>query len=136
MIENYKKKKSQLSKIDFCKNILAITENIFLSLKGKFYCFSAPEKDSKKRTHSSSYLQDQVEYKKVFSNLWLAFLQMPDLPEEIYQLILLKMNQTIIPYFDNPFLLNDFISQSFSKGGEIAVLSMDSLFTLITKYNL
>jgi hypothetical protein len=51
-------------------------------------------------------------------------------------LVLLKMSKEIIPNFENPFLLNDFISASFDKGGEIAVFSMDSLFTLITKYNL
>jgi U3 small nucleolar RNA-associated protein 19 len=46
------------------------------------------------------------------------------------------MNKSIIPLLENPFLLNDFITQSFSKGGDLAVLSMDSLYTLIIRYNL
>lgn len=115
---------------------MAIVENLNLSLKGSFYFFSTLENQNKKRKLTNSYLEDDNEYKKAFSNLWLSFLQITDLPQEIYQLVLLKMNQSIIPNFENPFLLNDFISLSFSQGGDTAVLSMDSLFTLITKYNL
>lgn len=59
------------------------------------------------------------------------------------------MSKMIIPNFEDPFLLSDFITASFNrgmnyirwkllmiKGGDIAMLSIQALFLLITKYNM
>lgn len=54
----------------------------------------------------------------------------------MYQQVLLRMDEYIIKHMDNPFLLNDFITSSFNSGGYIALLSIKSIFVLMTKYNL
>ncbi|KAG2381773.1 hypothetical protein C9374_006157 [Naegleria lovaniensis] len=56
--------------------------------------------------------------------------------KSIYETILRKMSEEIIPQFEDPFLLNDFISNSFDQGGLVALLSVKSLFILISEYNL
>jgi hypothetical protein len=134
------KKCKKLSTLNFCKNLILVTDKTEIPSKFQFLILqnSQQEMDQKKRklTNSKHELENSSEYKKAFQEFWISFLQIKDMPLMIYHLVLLKMSKEIIPNFENPFLLNDFISASFDKGGEIAVFSMDSLFTLITKYNL
>eukprot|EP01080_Neovahlkampfia_damariscottae_P000844 gene844-9093_t len=139
-----KKKCTKLSTLNFCKNLLLIADKIEIPTKFKFLLLenssiqSSDSTNQKKRKikNTKHELENSIEYKKVFQNYWISFLQIKDMPLVVYHLVLIKMSQEIIPNFENPFLLNDFIAGSFDKGGDIAVLSMESLFTLITKYNL
>jgi len=71
----------------------------------------------------------------VFGECWLAFFRIP-LPMDIYKSILNKVHSHVIPYIDNPLLLVDFLTHSYSAGGVISILSLHGIFILITQYNL
>jgi U3 small nucleolar RNA-associated protein 19 len=93
--------------------------------------------------HLSSVIQlnflpeDQYfsKYHRLLSTAWFHYLT---LNHSIGQMkaILSIMNETIFPVVSSPLLLADFLSDSFQQGGVLSVLSLDSLFTLISKYNL
>lgn len=91
-------------------------------------------KDEQHKKENS--LLDRSIHIAAFTNFWLAFLQLPEMTKSIYEKILRKMSEEIIPQFEDPFLLNDFISNSFDQGGLVALLSVKSLFILISEYNL
>ncbi len=134
------------SKATMCKNLLDLVAEMSFDPSKDFYFVSQPSRSDdnsntkRKKLHSLSTpfstLTKLESYKSAFSNFWVQFLSIPSLPQSIYQQVLMKMDDHIIPNFSNPFLLNDFISSSFGKGGLITMLSIKSLFTLIEKYNL
>jgi len=93
------------------------------------------EEDEKEENQENSLLDPDV-HAAAFSNFWLSFLLLPEMSRNVYERILRKMSDEIIPQFENPFLLNDFISSSFDQGGLVALLSIKSLFILISEYNL
>jgi hypothetical protein len=115
----------------FCANIIAVVDKLPLpslaveseghasneELEENYFFKSAIEEEIElKQKAFSTHLKSMNEYKKYFSKFWLAFLLLPDIPRLIYQIVLLRMDEHIIPQFDNPILLTDFISLSFSKG--------------------
>jgi len=59
-----------------------------------------------------------------------------DIPEKIYKIVLNTVHEKVIPYMVQPLILMDWLSESFNRGGECAILSLNGLFVLITKYNL
>lgn len=46
------------------------------------------------------------------------------------------MDSKILPHFRSPLALADFLISSYRIGGSVSLLSLSSLFLLITKYNL
>ncbi|EFC46199.1 predicted protein [Naegleria gruberi] len=95
------------------------------------------EKDEEmKDEDKENNLLDPDVHINAYTNFWLAFLQIPEMTRSVYEKVLRKMSTEIIPQFEDPFLLNDFISNSFDQGGLVALLSVKSLFILITEYNL
>lgn len=46
------------------------------------------------------------------------------------------MDTRILPHFESPLSLADFLINSYRIGGSVSLLSLSSLFLLITKYNL
>jgi hypothetical protein len=135
-IDSFKKKLLKIETLDFCKNIMAFLDDVVIPASFQLYFASPSETPVAKKVKVESLFDSESTYKRAFSDVWLSFLQMKDMPIPIFHAVLLKMNKSIIPLIENPFLLNDFITQSFSKGGDLAVLSMDSLYTLIIRYNL
>jgi hypothetical protein len=122
-----------------CRNILTVMHQLPPTFTNNYRFFFTQEEPAQKKKsdkQNSQLLHDNKNYKKSFSKFWLSFLQIGKMPLIVYQLVLKDMDNHIIPQFENPFLLNDFISASFNKGGLVALLSIKSLFTLITKYNM
>ncbi|KAL9643467.1 hypothetical protein ABK040_010082 [Willaertia magna] len=103
------------------------------------------DNDTTMKDDKDDIMQDDVEkvglldphvHLEAFKNFILTLLQLPEMNRKTYERILSKMGDDILPQFEDPFLLNDFIIQSFDQGGLIALLSVKSLFVLITEYNL
>jgi U3 small nucleolar RNA-associated protein 19 len=68
---------------------------------------------------------------------WLSLIaQIPKERVDLHQKILTLASETIIPSLDPPFLLLDYLTQMFSHGGLLGLLSLKGLFTLISKHNL
>lgn len=68
---------------------------------------------------------------------WLSLIaQIPKDRPDLHQKILSLASETIIPALDPPFLLLDYLTQMFSRGGLLGLLSLQGLFTLISKHNL
>lgn len=76
--------------------------------------------------------------RRLFSRCWLLVLekisQENDL--DLYVRVLQILDSEILPIVTQPFLFLDFVTESFNRGGEIAILSMKSLFSLITVHSL
>eukprot|EP01125_Pyxidicula_operculata_P015403 TRINITY_DN5225_c0_g1_i2.p1 TRINITY_DN5225_c0_g1~~TRINITY_DN5225_c0_g1_i2.p1 ORF type:complete len:529 (+),score=74.88 TRINITY_DN5225_c0_g1_i2:203-1789(+) len=94
-----------------------------------------PSLPSKKRklAESSASLQDHY---TAFQDAWMEFLKIKNLPNRIHSLTLSILDSEIIPYFSLPAVLLDFLTFCYDLGGEIALLALNSLFVLITQYNL
>jgi U3 small nucleolar RNA-associated protein 19 len=73
--------------------------------------------------------------KKAFSEAWLALLALP-LTNLQHKLILRHLPDHVMPNLMNPLLLADFLFTGYAKGGVLAVLALQSLFTLIVQFNL
>ena len=85
-----------------------------------------------KRVYILSY------HKRIFSKCWLLLLSSP--PEHPLSLphhrtILKHLPEHILPYFNKPLLLSEYLTICYKYGGIISILSLESIFILITKYN-
>lgn len=144
----------------FCQNVMTLVDTVVVPAEVKEFFFVmkrseldaaekgvergdvAEERSTKKRkldsapqlpVKSTNSLEEQ---RRQFTKFWLAFLQIKEMPVSIYEVVLARMDKFILPHFDNPFLLNDFVLASFDRGGLTALLSVNALFILIAKYNL
>eukprot|EP00163_Fabomonas_tropica_P018651 TRINITY_DN33046_c0_g1_i1.p1 TRINITY_DN33046_c0_g1~~TRINITY_DN33046_c0_g1_i1.p1 ORF type:complete len:557 (+),score=8.62 TRINITY_DN33046_c0_g1_i1:293-1963(+) len=79
--------------------------------------------------------QSQKGIRKVFTTCWIEFLNLA-LPVDIYKDVLVRLRDHVLPQFTKPILLLDFLTTSYNIGGVISVLALNSLFLLMTKYNL
>ncbi|XP_022705126.1 nucleolar complex protein 4 homolog A-like isoform X2 [Varroa jacobsoni] len=78
------------------------------------------------------------DYKKLqtyYQYAWINFLR-ASLPEKMYIHVLVLLDDKKVSLFKNPCLLADFLIESYNKGGAVALLALNGLFTLIHKYNL
>ncbi|XP_048751720.2 nucleolar complex protein 4 homolog B-like [Ostrea edulis] len=75
------------------------------------------------------------EQKKVFTNLWIDFLQLK-LPNSVYKRVLINLHDNVMPHLTNPLYLSDFLTASYDVGGAISLLALNSLFVLVHKHNL
>jgi hypothetical protein len=133
-----------------CTNILAIVDKLSLLILPEpenpeenemdgddnldvYYFYSSNETEEKQDKLMSGLLKSEDEFKKVYSKFWLEFLLLSDIPRPIYQIVLLRMDDHIIPNFDNPLILNDFIQSSFDKGKFHTVTSYTS-YSLLSIY--
>ena len=89
----------------------------------------------KRKLPNSSRVADAKSQAKVFSKAWLMLLSLP-LSSAQVKLVLKHLPEHVIPYFDQPLLLADFLSRLFDRGGVIGVLALESLFQIIVKHNL
>ena len=55
---------------------------------------------------------------------------------EAYKRILAVMDSQILPHFKDPLSLADFLINCYNLGGSVALLSLSSLFLLMTKHSL
>ena len=91
--------------------------------------------DSKtKKTKESRGLRSVKQHQYAFSLAWIAVLR-HKLPQAAYKKVLMQMPEEIMPHLLNPLLLADFLTDSYSIGGETSLLALNSLFILIQDYN-
>jgi len=69
----------------------------------------------------------------LLSQAWLSLLG-TKLPLDVYEKALLNI-ASIIDNISQPLMIADFLSRSYDIGGEIAMLSIEGMFVLITEYN-
>lgn len=72
----------------------------------------------------------------LLSDTYFQLLKLKHQSSEIYKRVLVNLHQTIIPHLSSPLLLSDFLTDSYNIGGYISILSLNSLFILISKFNL
>ena len=77
-----------------------------------------------------------VKRRRAFSDAWIAFLRLPNFPEDVYRKILARLHLDVIPHHVNPVLLCDFCVSSVNVGGLIGMLALHALFVLVTRHNL
>ncbi|KAD4982184.1 hypothetical protein E3N88_18855 [Mikania micrantha] len=90
-------------------------------------------KKSSNDVPSSAIISKKMKLK--FSKAWMSFLILP-LPIDVYKEVLVTLHQAVIPYLSNPILLCDFLTRSYDIGGVISVMSLSSLFILMTEHGL
>ena len=88
--------------------------------------------DKKRKTDASKTI---FHICKAYNSTWIQFLQMPK-SRELYHEILSSLHLRVIPHMQNPKLLIDFLVDSYNLGGTTSLLALNSLFVLITQYNL
>ncbi|ODQ80176.1 hypothetical protein BABINDRAFT_161154 [Babjeviella inositovora NRRL Y-12698] len=86
-------------------------------------------------TSPPSAVTKSTQYKAQFSKTWLSALNYPLLPSQ-YKSTLLILHKRIIPFMTQPPQLMDFLTDSYNVGGVVSILSLNSLFELMKKYNL
>ncbi|OQR72779.1 nucleolar complex protein 4-like [Tropilaelaps mercedesae] len=84
---------------------------------------------------SESFPFSFKELRKFYQYAWINFLR-ASLPEKLYIHVLVVLDDKKVELFKNPCLLADFLIESYNKGGAVALLALNGLFTLIHKYNL
>ncbi|CAI0471333.1 unnamed protein product, partial [Linum tenue] len=93
------------------------------------------ELKSSKQTNVISTASIVKKMKVKFTNAWISFLRLP-LPLDIYKEVLATLHQTVMPNLGNPLMLCDFLTRSYDIGGVVSVMSLSSLFILMTKHGL
>ena len=91
---------------------------------------------SSNRQPLSHKLLSIKQHKKSFTKAWLTMLSMPNLSIGQHKTILKHLPKHLMQDFDRPIMLADYLSQSFAYGGVVAILALESLFSLIIHYNL
>lgn len=74
-------------------------------------------------------------HQKTFSECWISLLSLP-LPELEIKRVLKILHDQVIPHLIDPKVLMDFLVDCIDYGGTISILSLNALFTLMTKHNL
>lgn len=97
-----------------------------------------PEAKKHKRASimtSSEQLLDTNSHRVAYSKAWLALLSVPlTIPQ--HKAVLKHLPDHVIGDMVNPLLLADYLTQTFSCGGILAVLALEGLFQLIVRFNL
>ncbi|POW06814.1 hypothetical protein PSHT_10208, partial [Puccinia striiformis] len=75
-------------------------------------------------------------HQKAFSDAWISFLSIQNLSETEIKRVLKILHDQVIPHMIDPKILLDFLVDSIDFGGSISVLSLNALFTLMSKHNL
>jgi hypothetical protein len=93
---------------------------------------------SRKRQRLSRYEQlvNVSSYKKAFSKVWIAMMSLPGLKMAQHKIILKHLPEHVMQFLFRPILLADYLSSSFSVGGVVSVLALESLFQLILMHNI
>ncbi|CAF0729897.1 unnamed protein product [Brachionus calyciflorus] len=84
---------------------------------------------------ANSKIIQQDAHRKLFNDCFVNFLK-HQLSPNLYKKLLIKLPEKLIPKMTNPLMLADFLTNSYNSGGLISVLALNSLFILISSYNL
>ncbi|XP_020239451.1 nucleolar complex protein 4 homolog isoform X2 [Cajanus cajan] len=94
-----------------------------------------PLKSQKRSKNVLSAAKIAKKMKLKFTKAWITYLRLP-LPLDVYKEVLVNLHQTVIPHLSNPIMLCDFLTRSYDVGGVVSVMSLSSLFVLMTQYGL
>ena len=95
---------------------------------------AAPVADGRSKMHTPGVVSVAA-HRKAFQAAWLATL--PHLREEReLKRVLVVLHRLVLPHLPEPAVLMDFLADCCDHGGTIALLALNGLFTLITKFNL
>lgn len=86
----------------------------------------------KTKTHP---LYSLAQHKRKAQEAWLALMRV-DMTKEQRKTILGLISQTIAPWFANPELLMDFLTDSYNTGGSTSLQALSGVFYLIQEKNL
>ncbi|SCU80064.1 LADA_0B04852g1_1 [Lachancea dasiensis] len=82
-------------------------------------------------------MENEAQYKSNLEKNWLALLNLNGLPITQYKTTLLVLHKRIIPYFQAPTKLMDFLTDSYNLGDDVvSLLALNGLFELMRRYNL
>ncbi|KAM3162060.1 CBF domain-containing protein [Lachancea thermotolerans] len=82
-------------------------------------------------------IENEGQYKSNLEKNWLQFLNLRGLPGTQYKTTLLILHKRVIPYFQTPTKLMDFLTDSYDLGDDVlSLLALNGLFELMRKYNL
>jgi len=98
---------------------------------------SEPEEEGERVSSKSRHpLLSLRAHQKAFSDCWISFLSLQNLSETDIKRVLKILHHQVIPHMPDPKILMDFLVDCLDYGGSISVLSLNALFTLMTKHNL
>ena len=126
-IERFSKKHAKDNDLELSLLVYQLLSSVDVS-----DCFLDEHKEKKQKTGASKTM---FHICKAYNSTWIEFLKMPK-SKELYHTILSSLHDKVIPLMQNPKLLIDFLVDSYDLGGTSSLLSLNSLFILITKYNL
>ncbi|KAG8185233.1 hypothetical protein JTE90_002762 [Oedothorax gibbosus] len=78
---------------------------------------------------------------KLFTSAWQQFLKYTNfsfcckLPTALLKRVLLVLHKKALPHIQNPCSLTDFLTEAYTQGGVLSLLSLNGLFYLIDKQN-
>lgn len=134
-VRHQTKKNSEATE-PFKQNVMTFLEILGFSklsekqLASAKYLIPRPENDEE-----ASFHFDYDTSRKAFSDLWEQFLKLK-LDPELYKRVLIVLSDKVMPHLLRPLLLTDFLMNSYAVGGPISILSLNGVFTLMTKHNL
>lgn len=102
----------------------------------------AEETSSSSSSSSASAADQQAQWanfksqRRVFSEAWLAFLQLPSVPSDILRKVLLRLHASVIPNMTDPVMLSDFLTHALDQGGIVGMLALNGIFILVTQHSL
>jgi U3 small nucleolar RNA-associated protein 19 len=75
--------------------------------------------------------------RKLISSLWMKILSYngEPLPQELYKVFLMHIEDAVFRNFNNPLRLADFLTDSYEFGGIVSILALNGLFYLINAHN-
>jgi U3 small nucleolar RNA-associated protein 19 len=74
-------------------------------------------------------------HRKIFSDCIFKILHL-ELNLNLYKKMMIKFPEKLLPKMSNPLMCADFLNKSYQVGGLISILALDSLYVLISKYNI
>lgn len=93
---------------------------------------AATESNKKRRVENILSLPA---YQKIFNKVWIHTLSLP-MTLSLHKTLLKHLGEHVLERLHNPLLLADYLTQCYNLGGIVAVLALESLFTLILRFNL
>lgn len=98
-----------------------------------FYVLSPPTK--KKKDSKPPPIISVPAHRAQLAEIWLAALRL-SLNSEQMKTVLSSMTHSIVPFFSQPQLLFDFLTDCYDEGGVMSLLALNGLFELIKLKNL
>lgn len=82
----------------------------------------------------SSFNYDETAVKRSLNKLWHCVMLWEHSPATQKQLLIVLLER-VLPHFDKPLLLTDFLMDSLDVGGPISLLALQGIFTMIQEHN-